>query len=260
MKVVVLCGGRGTRLREETEYRPKPMVEIGGRPIVWHIMKLYAHHEIWDFILCLGYKGEVIKDYFLNYHAMNDDFTVNLGSRTRLRFHGQHTEEDWNVTLTDTGLDTLTAERIYRVRDYLGDGPFMVTYGDGVTDLDVKALLKFHREQGRLATLTAVRDISRFGVVQTDGQGRVTGFKEKPQIQERINVGFFVFEPGVFDYLKGQRCMLEQGPLPALAEAGQLSIYSHDGFWHCMDTYRDFLKLNELWNEGSAPWAVWDRE
>lgn len=260
MKVVILCGGKGTRLREETEYRPKPMVEIGGRPIVWHIMKLYAHHGVRDFILCLGYKGEVIKEYFLNYHAMNNDFTVNLGSRTRIQFHGQHTEEEWNVMLADTGLETLTSERVYRVRGYVGDEPFMVTYGDGVTDLDVKALVRFHKEQGRLATLTSVRDVSRFGVVQTDGKGLVTGFKEKPQIQERINVGFFVFEPGVFDYLKDQACMLEQGPLPALAEAGQLSIYPHEGFWHCMDTYRDFMKLSELWEKGGAPWAVWGKE
>lgn len=258
MKVVILCGGQGTRLREETEYRPKPMVEVGGRPILWHIMKLYAHYGHTDFILCLGYKGSLIKEHFLNYHATQNDFTVNLGSRTQIQFHGNHAEEDWNVTLSDTGLETLTAERIYRIRDYVGDEPFMVTYGDGVSDLDVKDLLRFHREQGRLATLTGVRDVSRFGVVQTDGGGRVTGFKEKPEIQDRINAGFFVFEPGIFDYLEGQHCMLEQGPLPNLAEIGQLSIYPHDGFWHCMDTYRDFLKLNELWDQGSAPWVVWE--
>ena len=258
MKVIILCGGRGTRLREETEYRPKPMVEIGGRPILWHIMKLYAHYGFTEFILCLGYRGNVIKEYFLNYHAMRNDFTVNLGSRTRLQFHGKHAEEDWNVTLADTGLETLTSERIFRVRSHVGDEAFMVTYGDGVTDLNVGQLLKYHRKKGRLATLTGVRDVSRFGVVQADVGGQVTGFKEKPQVQERINAGFCVFEPGVFEYFEGQHNMLEQGPLPALARAGQLSVYPHDGFWHCMDTYRDFLRLNEMWDEGGAPWAVWE--
>jgi glucose-1-phosphate cytidylyltransferase len=256
MKVVILCGGLGTRLREETEYRPKPMVEVGGRPILWHIMKLYAHYGYKDFILCLGYKGEVIKEYFLNYHAMRNDFTVNLGSRTQIQFHGSHDEEDWKVTLADTGQETLTAERLYQVLRYVGDGPFMATYGDGVADIDMNALIGFHRAQGRLATLTGVRDASRFGVVETDGNGRVTGFKEKPQVQERINAGFLVFEPGVFRYLEGRREMLEK-VLPDLAQDGELSIFSHDGFWHCMDTYRDYQKLNELWDQGRAPWTVW---
>jgi len=257
MKAIILCGGKGTRLREETEYRPKPMVEIGGRPILWHIMKGYAHYGLNDFVLCLGYRGEVIKDYFLNYQAMSKDFTINLGFRKGMLFHGNHDEEDWNVTLADTGLETLTAERIYRVRRYIGNEPFMVTYGDGVADIDVESLLNFHRSQGRLATLTAVREASRFGVIQTNGNGRVIGFKEKPQVQERINAGFFVFEPGVFDYLENQDCMLEH-VLPVLAEAGELSIYSHNGFWHCMDTYRDFLRLNELWDGGQAQWKTWD--
>ena len=257
MKVVILCGGKGTRLREETEYRPKPMVEIGGRPILWHIMKLYAHYGFKDFVLCLGYKGEVIKEYFLNYHAMGKDFTLNLGFRKGIVFHGNHDEEDWNVTLADTGLETLTAERICRVRRYLGDEPFMVTYGDGVADLNVRSLLRFHNAQGRLATLTGIREASRFGVIQTNGNGRVKGFKEKPQVQERINAGFFVFEPEVFDHLEGQHGMLEQ-ILPVLADAGELSIYSHDGFWHCMDTYRDFQKLNEMW-EKQPSWKVWEK-
>ena len=256
MKVVILCGGKGTRLREETEYRPKPMIEIGGRPILWHIMKLYAHHGLKDFVLCLGYKGEVIKDYFLNYHAMSKDFTINLGFRKGIMFHGNHDEEDWNVTLADTGQETLTAERLYRVRRYIGSEPFMVTYGDGVADINVKDLLQFHRSQGRLATLTGYQDVSRFGVVQNDGAGRVTGFKEKPQVQEAINAGFLVFEPGVLNYLKDQDCMLEK-VLPVLADANQLSIYPHDGFWHCMDTYRDFLHLNDLWDREAAPWKIW---
>lgn len=257
MKVVIPCGGRGTRLMEETGRRPKPMVEIGGRPILWHIMKFYAHYGFKDFVLCLGYKGDVIRDYFLNYHAMRNDFTVNLGFRKGIIFHGNRDEEDWNVTLADTGLDTLTADRIYRVRKYVGEEPFMVTYCDGITDLNLQALLAFHREQGRLATLTGVRGHSRFGVLQDDGNGKVSGFKEKPQVGERINAGFFVFEPEVFEYLENAQCMLEQGPLSALSEDNQLSVYPHDGFWSCMDTYRDSMRLNELWYEERAPWAVW---
>jgi len=254
VKVVILCGGKGTRLREETEVRPKPMVEIGGKPIVWHIMKHYAQHGFRDFVLCLGYKGDVIKDYFLNYHAMRNDFTVNLSFRKGIVFHDQADEENWNVTLADTGEDTLTAERIARVGKYIGNEPFMVTYGDGLSDVDVGALVKFHKAQGRMATLTGVRDVTRWGTVDHDGAGGVTGFKEKPQVQDRINAGFFVFEPEVLDRLEGETCMLEEGPLPAMAASDQVSIYAHDGFWHCMDTYRDYVKLNEMWDEG-APWA-----
>ena len=185
---------------------------------------------------------------------MLNDFTVDLGSHNQIQVHRTHAEEEWNVTLADTGLETLTAERIHRVRCYVGDEPFMATYCDGVTNLNVEELLRFHRMQGRLATLTGVRDVSRFGIVQEDDNGKVEGFKEKPQIQERINAGFFVFEPGVFDYLEGQQCMLEQGPLSALAEAEQLSIFSHDGFWQCMDTKRDHDILEKLWTT-SAPWT-----
>ena len=257
MKVLILCGGKGTRLREETSYRPKPMVEIGGRPILWHIMKMYAHYGHKDFVLCAGYKADVIKEYFLNYQAMQKDFTIDLGSQNRIQFHGNHPEEDWTVTLADTGLHTQTAERIYKARQYVGDGPFMVTYGDGVTDLELKALVAFHCKKGRLATLTGVRAISRFGVVEANADMRVVGFKEKPQVKERINAGFFIFEPDAMAYFEGQTGMLEDGPLPALCEAGQLSIFPHDGFWQCMDTYRDFTQLNSQWDEERAPWAVW---
>lgn len=256
MKVVILCGGKGTRLREETEYRPKPMIEIGGRPILWHIMKVYAYHGFKDFVLCLGYKGHMIREYFLHYRAMCSDFTINLGSRSEIQFHGAHDEEEWNVTLVDTGLETLTAERVSHVRMYVEGQTFLVTYGDGISNINFRALVEFHRRQGRLATLTGVRDVSRFGVLQTDGDSRVVGFKEKPQIQDYINAGFFVFEPEVFGYLEGQACMLEQGPLPRLAADRQLSIYQHNGFWHCMDTYRDYLHLTELWDSGQAPWMV----
>ena len=256
MKVVILCGGQGTRLREETAYRPKPMVEIGGRPILWHIMKLYAFYGYKEFVLCLGYKGDVIKEYFLNYHAMQNDFTVDLGSNTGIQFHGRHEEDDWKVTLVDTGADTLTAERIYQVRNHLDDDAFMVTYGDGIADLDVASLLAYHKSQGGIATLSGYQDVSRFGVVEANHMGWVTGFKEKPQVQEQINVGFFVFEPEIFKYLAGQATMLEK-VLPQVAEDQKLAIYAHTGFWHCMDTYRDFLSLNEMWQAGNAPWAVW---
>jgi len=256
MKVVILCGGKGTRLREETEYRPKPMVGIGGRPILWHIMKTYARCGYKDFVLCLGYKGDVIKDFFLNYHAMSKDFTINLGDRKQIEFHGNHEEEDWNVTLVDTGQETLTMERICRVRDHIGEDPFMVTYGDGVADIDIDDLVGFHRASGGLATLTGIRDISRFGMIETDSAAKVVGFKEKPQVQEQINVGYFVFEPSVFDYIGEVDSMLEESLLPALASASQLSMYHHEGFWHCMDTYRDYTKLNELWDRGNAPWKV----
>jgi glucose-1-phosphate cytidylyltransferase len=256
VKVAILCGGQGTRLREETEYRPKPMVEIGGRPILWHIMKGYAHHGHNEFVLCLGYRGSMIKEYFLDYQAMQNDFTVDLGSQESIQFHGKHAEDNWRVTCADTGPETLTAERIHRVLPYLGDEPFLATYGDGVADIDVEALLEFHKAQGRLATLTGVRDASRFGVVEDDGKGHITGFKEKPQVQERINAGFLVFEPGIRRYLEGRHCMLEK-VLPVLAEEGELSIFHHDGFWQCMDTYRDFQNLNKLWAAGRAPWVVW---
>lgn len=256
MKVVILCGGQGTRLREETAYRPKPMIEIGGRPILWHIMKIYAQYGYNEFVLCLGYKGEVIKEYFLNYHAMQNDFTVSLGTQSQIEFHGNHAEENWKVTLVDTGPETLTAQRIYQVREHIGNDPFMVTYGDGVADIDVDALMSFHKSQGRLATLTGYYDVSRFGVVEAS-EGLVTGFKEKPpQVQDQINAGFMVFEPQVLDYLKGQSVMLEK-VLPTLADEQQLSIFTHPGFWHCMDTYRDFTMLNDMWKNNEAPWALW---
>jgi glucose-1-phosphate cytidylyltransferase len=257
MKVVILGGGKGTRLREASEVRPKPMVEIGGYPIVWHVMKMYARYGYRDFVVCLGYLGNVVREYFLNYHAMRNDFTINLGSRERLTFHGTHNEEEWNVTLADTGLDSLTAERVDRVRQYLGDDPFMVSYCDGVADLDVGALVDFHRKCGRAATLTGVRDVSRFGVVRESERGKVDGFKEKPQVKERINAGYFVFENRVLDRLEGEHGMLEEHLLPGLAADEDLSAYHHDGFWHCMDTFRDYQMLNGLWDRGEASWKTW---
>lgn len=257
MKVVILGGGKGTRLREASEVRPKPMVEIGGYPIVWHVMKMYARYGYRDFVICLGYLGNVVREYFLNYHAMRNDFTINLGSREKLTFHGTHDEEEWNVTLADTGLDSFTAERIDRVREYIGSEPFLVSYCDGVADLDVSALVDFHRRCGRAATLTGVRDVSRFGVIQEGDNGRVEGFKEKPQVQERINAGYFVFENSVLDRFDGETGMLEERLLPGLAGDRELSVYPHGGFWHCMDTFRDYQMLNGLWDGGNAPWKTW---
>lgn len=257
MKAVILAGGLGTRLREETEFRPKPMVEVGGRPILWHIMKLFATHGITDFVVCTGYKGDVIKDYFLNYEARNNDFTVTLGRSRELTFHDRHLESEWSVTVADTGLDTMTGGRVARVQRYVGDETFMVTYGDGVADVDIGGLIDFHRRNRRLATLTTVRPVSRYGVLELDeASGSVDHFREKPTADGWINAGFFVFEPGVFDYLGGDDTVLEETPLQALAKDGELVAFRHDGFFQPMDTYREAKLLNELWDSG-APWKVW---
>ncbi len=257
MKVVMLCGGLGTRLREETEFRPKPMVEIGGRPILWHIMKMYAHHGFRDFVLCLGYRGNMIKEYFLNYEAMNNDFTICLGQRSQIQYNGVHTEQDFRVTLADTGLDSMTGGRIRRVQKYLDGATFLVTYGDGLADLDIGRLVDFHKSHGRLATVTTVRPVSRFGSVALDEEGSVKHFSEKPRSDGWISAGFFVFEPGVFDYLSGDDCILEREPLENLAADGQLKAFRHHGFFYAMDTYREYQYLNDLWSTGRAPWRVW---
>lgn len=258
MKVVILCGGQGTRLREETEYRPKPMVDIGGRPIVWHIMKSYAHFGHAHFILCLGYKGNVIKEYFLNYEAMNSDITMTLGQLRAIAYHDQHREQDFTVTLADTGQDTMTGGRLNRVRKYIKDDLFMVTYGDGLANVDIDRLLDFHHGHGKKATLTTVRPTSRYGVIGLDRRGGVEKFNEKPVLDSWINAGFFVFHRSVFDYLDGgDECVLERKPLERLAADGQLMAYRHEGFFYAMDTYREYQYLNELWNSKEAPWKVW---
>lgn len=254
MKAVILCGGLGTRLREETEFRPKPMVEVGGRPILWHIMKIFAHAGITDFVICIGYRGDVIKEYFLDYEARNNDFTITLGKSHDIVFHDQHLESDWRVTIADTGQETQTGGRVKRVERYIDDDRFMVTYGDGLADIDLSALLRFHDEHKRLATITTVRPLSRFGVLDVDDTGAVRQFREKPQVDGWVNAGFFVFQREVFDYLTDGP--LEQAPLERLAEKGELSAYRHDGFWQPMDTYREARLLNDLWDEG-APWKVW---
>jgi glucose-1-phosphate cytidylyltransferase len=256
MKVVILAGGLGTRLREETEFRPKPMVEIGGQPILWHIMKSYVHHGYTEFVLCLGYKGDVIRDYFLNYEVRNRDVTITLGSRN-LEVHNEHPEDGWRVTLAETGEKTNTGGRLKRVTPYLNGERFMVTYGDGVADIDIKGLAAFHQKHGKLATVTAVHPASRFGELSIEN-GMVKVFQEKPQVHEGwINGGFFVFQHEALGLIAGDSESLEQELLVKLAEMKELAVYQHQGFWQCMDTYREMELLNGLWSSGKAPWAVW---
>lgn len=257
MKTIMLCGGRGMRLQEETEFRPKPLIPIGGRPILWHIMKTYAHHGFREFVLCLGYRGEMIKDYFLNYEAMTNDFTVRLGHHHSIEYNDTHKEQGFVVALAETGLETMTGGRIKRAERYIDGDTFMVTYGDGVADIDIRALVKYHHQHGRLATLTAVHPFSRFGILTMDNNSSVLDFAEKPQMEEWISAGFFVFNRKVFDYLKGDDCVLEREPLERLAHEGELMAYKHEGFFYAMDTYRDYKFLNDMWDRGETPWKVW---
>lgn len=256
MKAVLLAGGLGTRLREETEFRPKPMVEVGGRPILWHIMKNLAHFGITDFVVATGYKSDMIKEYFLNYEIWNNDFTVELGRRDSLVFHGAHDEAHWTVTVAFTGEHTMTGGRVFRASRYLDDEPFLVTYGDGLADVDIEELRRFHEQSGCLATVTTVQPSSRFGVMDVGPDGRVTSFAEKPQLEGWINVGFFIMDPGVLGYLD-DAAVLEEEPLARLAAEGQLSAYRHEGFWQPMDTFRESKLLNDLWNSGTPPWKQW---
>lgn len=255
MKAVILCGGAGTRLREETANRPKPMVEIGGQPILWHIMKIYAAHQYNEFIIALGYKGEVIKHYFLNYYYMRHNFTINL-SNSSVQVHPWE-REDWTVHLVDTGLETQTGGRIKRLAPRVGNETFMLTYGDAVARIDIGKLVAFHRSHGKLVTVTAVRPPSRFGGLSFNGD-LVETFVEKPQIGEGwINGGFFVLQPGVFNYIEGDQAIFEREPMERLVAEKQLMAYRHDDFWQCMDTVRDVHLLEGLWNGGEAPWKVW---
>ncbi len=255
MNVVILCGGLGTRLSEETQLRPKPMVEIAGRPILWHIMHLYDRYQFRSFVLALGYKGELIKDYFLNYHARQSDITIRMKT-AEVQFSNPAVEE-WTVALVDTGRDTQTGGRLLRLRDRLSPhGTFMLTYGDGVANIDLPALLSFHRSQGRVATVTAVRPPARFGELRVEN-GLVTEFTEKPQVGAGwVSGGFFVFEPRVFDYIDDDATMLERTPMERLARAGQLAAYHHTGYWHAMDTLRDKNQLEAQWSGGSPPWMT----
>jgi glucose-1-phosphate cytidylyltransferase len=257
MKVVIFCGGLGTRLREETEFRPKPMVPIGERPILWHIMKLYAHHGHKDFVLCLGYKGEVIKEYFRNYHWNTSDVTLRLGAHPQTQYHNQHDEEDWSVTLVDTGLATQTGGRLKRVLRFIEEDTFLLTYGDGLANSDINRSIAFHRQQNKIVTITAVQPAARFGDLEISGD-TVSAFKEKAEQQTGfINGGFFVMNKRIGDYLTDDTCVLEQQPLNRLAQERQIAAYQHAGFWQCMDTYREQQVLANLWNSGKAPWKVW---
>lgn len=258
MKVIILCGGMGTRLKEETEFKPKPMVRIGQKPILWHIMKIYSHFGYTDFILCLGYRGDMIKEYFYHYEIMNNDFTLTLGQKNNLEIHHKHEEEGWRVTLCDTGDKAQKGARLKRVERYVDDPVFMVTYGDGVANIDVNALLDFHLAHGKLATVTGVRPLARFGELTVKGQ-QVKAFMEKPQSTDGlISGGFFVFGRKIFDYLEDRDdCDLEYGALEHLAVEGELMVYKHPAFWACMDNIRDMEYLNRLWESGQAEWKIW---
>ncbi len=257
MKVVILAGGYGTRLLEETVVKPKPMVEIGGRPMLWHIMSIYAENGFKEFVIALGYKGDWIKSYFLTRYHMQTDITVNLGTG-EITPH-EPVKTDWKVHLIDSGLDTNTGGRLLRLKDLLKDETFMLTYGDGVSNVDVKALLQFHKQNGKLATVTAVRPPARFGELDfKDNATIVRGFGEKPQASGGwINGGFFVLEPGIFDFLSDDNSSWEIEALPLITNAGQLCAYKHEGFWSCMDTLRDVRYLDDLWTSGKAPWKTW---
>ncbi|MCC0022610.1 MAG: glucose-1-phosphate cytidylyltransferase [Hyphomicrobiaceae bacterium] len=255
MKAVILAGGFGTRISEESQTRPKPMVEIGGRPILWHIMKIFSHCGINDFIVCLGYKGYVIKEYFSNYFLHMSDVTFDLRSNS-VNYHKKRAEP-WSITLVETGSKTMTGGRLKRVRDYIGDQPFFFTYGDGVIDADLRAIYDFHQKSGKLATVTAVQPPGRYGSLEIADGERVTGFVEKPTGGGYINGGFFVLSPGVLDYIAGDDTPWEKEPVERLAAEGQLGAYVHKGFWHPMDTLRDRNHLDELYMGGNAPWVIW---
>ena len=260
MKTVILCGGMGTRIRDVSENLPKPMLPIGDRPILWHIMKGYAVHKQTDFILCLGYLGRAIKDFFLNYGTFTNDITVTLGAGRKIEHHGDHDESGWRITLADTGQSTMTGGRISRVRDYIGtDEHFMLTYGDGVSDVDISKLIDFHLSHDKVLTVSGVRPPGRFGEIEADDMGVVTEFNEKPQATGgRISGGFFVCRRQLLDYLSDDDDLVfEEEPMRTIVAENQLALYRHDGFWQCMDTYRDYKLLNDLWDRNEAPWRNW---
>ena len=255
LPAVILAGGLGTRIREETEFKPKPMVEVGGRPILWHIMKHLSHYGVDRFVVCVGYKGDIIRDYFLNYRSRNNDFTVSLGSKSDLTFHSDHEESDWSVTVAETGALTNTGGRVFEIQKYITGETFLCTYGDGISDININSLKEFHDQRNQIATVTAVRQPSRFGIMDLDSSSNVTSFREKPQNEGWINGGFFIFKPQIFDYLNPS-IVLENEPLQLLSREKQLSAFKHEGFWQPMDTFRESKLLNDLWASGKAPWKT----
>jgi glucose-1-phosphate cytidylyltransferase len=252
---VILAGGLGTRIREETEFKPKPMVEIGGRPVLWHIMKHLSSYGISRFVICVGYKGDIIRDYFLNYRARNNDFTVSLGAHDELTFYSDHEESDWSVTIAETGALTNTGGRVHGIKKYIPGERFLCTYGDGLSDINLDELERFQLEKNKIATVSAVKPLSRFGIMDIGSDDIVQNFREKPQAEGWINGGFFIFKPELFNYLK-PNVILENEPLQQLASENQLAAYKHEGFWQPMDTFRESKMLNELWESGSAPWRI----
>ncbi|MEF9969984.1 MAG: glucose-1-phosphate cytidylyltransferase [Ruthenibacterium sp.] len=257
MKVVLLAGGFGTRISEESHLKPKPMVEIGGKPILWHIMKLYSHYGFNDFIICAGYKQHVIKEYFANYYLHNSDITFDMQAN-KMVIHANHSEP-WKVTVVDTGLNTMTGGRVKRIQKYVGDEPFMLTYGDGVSDINIAELVNYHKQHGKIATMTATNIGQRFGVLDINDNNAIAGFREKSESDgSLINVGFMVCNAEIFDYIDGDDTVLEKAPLENLAKNGELMAYRFNGFWQCMDTVREKEKLEEYWASGNAPWKVWE--
>ncbi len=258
MKVVILAGGMGTRISEESYLRPKPMIEIGEKPILWHIMKLYSHYGFYEFVLCCGYKQHVIKEWFADYYLHNSDVTFDFTQENKMMIHNTILDP-WKVTIVDTGLHTMTGGRIKRVREYLDEEPFMMTYGDGVTDLNLRELLAFHQNSGKMATITTVQPDGRFGALDILEDGTITNFREKKKEDAGwINAGFMVLEPGIFDLIEGDDTVFEQYPLEEAARRGQLNAYRHRGYWQCMDTMREREMLENLWQSGQAPWKIWD--
>ncbi len=256
VKVVLLAGGFGTRISEESHLKPKPMIEIGSQPILWHIMKQYSHYGFHDFVICAGYKQHVIKEYFADYFLHASDVTFDLQSN-EMEVHSNFAEP-WRVTVVDTGLNTMTGGRVKRIQKFIGDEPFLLTYGDGVSDIDIRQLVEFHRSHGRLCTMSATNIGQRFGVLDIMDNGQIIGFREKSDSDgSMVNIGFMVCQPEVFNYIAGDSTVLEKDPLENLAKDGQLVAYKHNGFWQCMDTQREKMKLEELWESGKAPWKVW---
>jgi glucose-1-phosphate cytidylyltransferase len=255
MKVVILAGGLGSRLREETEIKPKPMVEVVGLPIIWHIMNGYSVYEHKEFVICGGYKNEVIKNWFTNLRLFKSDVRIQVGESQHLEFMDDAHENGWDIVVSNTGAETQTGGRLFRIRKYLRDETFLCTYGDGLSNVDIDELIRFHKSHGKIATLTSVKPPTRFGVIDISSDGSIKSFREKPQTDSWVNAGFFVFEPQIFEYLN-EDCVLEHGPLEKLAEDGQLMAFKHEGFWQPMDTYRDKLELESLWNAGNPPWTV----